>query len=103
MSEGECFLRSGAEKRAPKKREVKAEGRSDMPVAFHGGDHNPAPEGRQGAEKRSNPDLFGLIEIFRDFLCHLAGRRMGAEKLEIFAIRAHQEDDRGMVHRVVGG
>jgi hypothetical protein len=49
MSEGECFLRSGAEKRAPKKRDIKAEGRSDMPVAFHGGDHNPGPEGRQGA------------------------------------------------------
>lgn len=57
MSEGECFLRSGAEKRAPKKREVKAEGRSDMPVTFHGGDHNPGPERRQGTEKRSNPDL----------------------------------------------
>lgn len=57
MSEGECFLRSGAEKRAPKKREVKAGGQGDMPVAFHGADHNPGPDGRQAAEKRSNPDL----------------------------------------------
>lgn len=64
MSEGECFLRSGAEKRAPKKREVKAEGRSDMPVAFHGRDHNAAPEGRQGAEKRSIPDLLPQSRYF---------------------------------------
>lgn len=47
MSEGECFLRSGAEKRAPKKREVKAEGRSDMPVAFHASDHSPGWKRRQ--------------------------------------------------------
>lgn len=50
MAEGECFLRSGAEKRAPKKREAEAGGRIDMPVTFHDGDHNPGPERRQGAE-----------------------------------------------------
>lgn len=53
MSERECFLRSGAEKRAPKKGEVEAERKAqgDMPVAFHGREHKPLSRDRQDTDE----------------------------------------------------
>ena len=53
MSERECFLRSGAEKRAPKKGEVEAERKAqgDMPVAFHAREHRPLLQDRQDTDE----------------------------------------------------
>lgn len=53
MSERECFLRSGAEKRAPKKGEVEAERKAqgDMPVAFHAREHRPLARNRQDTDE----------------------------------------------------
>ncbi|MEQ9228574.1 MAG: hypothetical protein RLO15_19680 [Parvibaculum sp.] len=53
MSEDKCFLRSGAEDRAPKQGEFKADGlaEGDMPVAFHEADHKTMPENRQDTDE----------------------------------------------------
>jgi|TARA_R100000322_G_scaffold31813_3_gene20413 hypothetical protein len=55
MSERGCFLRSGAEERAPKKGEVEAESRArgDMPDAFHAKEHKLLPLKRQDTDKEA--------------------------------------------------
>jgi hypothetical protein len=55
MSEKECFLRSGAEERAPKKGVVEAgrKAQGDMPDAFHAREHKLLPLNRQDTDKEA--------------------------------------------------